>query len=221
MDTNIKSFGENFISNLLARIVNQGGNPEDILNIDSFSNEIASRAALIGINSRNTDSDIFILKPTSRLSETEDIFSKNESNNYHFNWRYPEQIDRNFPIVKMENNAYCEVRKITIGTPEFMLEQITAMDRVPAEVNYLLTFAFEKEKVTKILEGQRNNIIVSVDSKNKFDDRTYNMLYIKDMQNRRNSGGPQITFFDEGELFRHYENEEVFALVRFKDLIPL
>ncbi len=209
---------ENLAELLLARILNQGGNEEDLLQIEPLLNEMAARAALNGINSRS-EIKVYRLKPEAKLSEMSGEYYRNDSD--FLSWNHPASIDEQFPMHNLQNDAYCEVRPIVIGTQESMIAQMETMNRIPAEANYLLSFAREKD-IEELWEGMRNSIITTIDEKNKYDFSRNEMLSIEKLPiQRTNKKRPQLTFLESGQLQKHYEGEEVLMLVRFKDLIPL
>jgi hypothetical protein len=208
--------GEKFIE----LIVKQGGIPQDIGYVIPFANKMAGEMALAGINSRS-ESLVYRLKPTNSLPDASDMFFKS-GDIRDLPWNHPATIDERYPVTKIANDAYCELQKVVVGTQESMLKQITDRDRVPAEINYLLTFAEHTGGIKSTWEEMRNKLVTTIDPKNVFDDSKKNMIAIEDIPMRGNSRNyqPQLNFLEDGQLLRYYEGEEVLMLVRFKDLIP-
>ncbi len=208
---------------ILQTIIAYGGSEEDLLQFVPLVKEFAGRAALFGINTRS-DTPVYRLKSHNNIYDVMDYLFIHERLQFQLGHRADHhRMNDLWPILPLQNDAYCEVREIAVGDEASMLAQIENMDRVPAEVNYLLDLV-KNDDLFETVKEHRNRLITTIHPTNHFNDDKYHSLTIegKSGQSRSSHGGKlQLAFIEEGILERNYENEKILVLVRSKDLLPL
>ena len=205
--TDTTEFGKILADQLKKSILEQGGAEEDLLHVENLVEEIAAKVVLQGINLRSSRI-IYRLKPVNRLGEVSPFFHT------PLLWNRPDILARQYPLEEIKEDAYCEVLKINVGDYDSMLKQITDMERVPAEINFFLSFVREK-----LVEDEVKEHITTIHPSNSFDDTREHSFEISRASGSGRNTEPTIGFFKKGEVEKFFQTINV--LVRRKNFLKL